>query len=546
MKKTKLVALLMALVMVLSVSAASAETYNPFWIEPMETPVTLNVVTGWGPDASLPEGTTPENNKLLSVLEDMNIKLNYLWTVPDEQFDERLALQISSGELPDVVMLGSSDYYDFRDTGYLRDLTEAYEKWGSDELKELMNGMGADALKYGSKDGKIYGIPAVLDAAEGVVGLYYRADWLKALNMEVPTTMDGVNEMIIALAKYGETVNGGKTVAGMANASAVLNNNFSMNGYFQAYGSYPNRWVMRDGKLMNGLLLDETLDALKGLHYLYENGGIAVDFPTWNFDTFEARLVSDQVATVFGTYYIAAWPLNENKQANPDADWAEIDLINLGSKPAMNQASLQFFNVVTKDAPAGAEEALIKMLNMSLASSANSTSDKTFFNGRDLAKNGSTVFWLPAYMYYPTPYTRVREHVYAAYDAKDEGLLTTDYERELYGYMTSWLSEGTKNENFATNWGQYMSRLGKEMGIALGLRARETGNYEPNYFYGPTTEAESRYSSTLSDMASQFVNDFIMGNKTEADWATFKTQYLEAGGQAVQDAINAQYAEITK
>ena len=140
----------------------------------------------------------------------------------------------------------------------------------------------------------------------------------------------------------------------------------------------------------------------------------------------------------------------------------------------------------------------------------------------------------------------MREHVYAAYDAKDESLLTTDYERELYGYMTSWLSEGTKNENFATNWGQYMSRLGKEMGIALGLRARETGNYEPNYFYGPTTEAESRYSSTLSDMASQFVNDFIMGNKTEADWATFKTQYLEAGGQAVQDAINAQYAEITK
>lgn len=546
MKKTKLVALLMALVMVLSVSAASAETYNPFWIEPMETPVTLNVVTGWGPDSSLPEGTTPENNKLLSVLEDMNIKLNYLWTVPDEQFDERLALQISSGELPDIVMLGSSDYYDFRDTGYLRDLTEAYEKWGSDELKELMNGLGADALKYGSQDGKIYGIPAVLDAAEGVVGLYYRADWLKALNMEVPTTMDGVNEMIIALAKYGETVNGGKSVAGMANASAVLNNNFSMNGYFQAYGSYPNRWVMRDGKLMNGLLLDETLDALKGLHYLYENGGIAVDFPTWNFDTFEARLVSDQVATVFGTYYIAAWPLNENKQANPDADWAEIDLINLGAKPAMNQASLQFFNVVTKDAPAGAEEALIKMLNMTLASSANSTSEKAFFNGRDLAKNGSTVFWLPAYMYYPTPYTRVREHVYAAYDAKDESLLTTDYERELYGYMTSWLSEGTKAENFANAWGQYESRLGKEMGIALGLRARETGNYEPNYFYGPTTEAESRYSSTLSDMASQFVNDFIMGNKTEADWATFKTQYLEAGGQAVQDAINAQYAEITK
>lgn len=547
----KFVAMLMAVLMLLSVcSLASAEEakYDPFWIEPFAEPVKLDVVTGWGPDSSLKEGTTPETNALVDVLRDFNIELNFMWMVPDDQFSERLALQLSSGDIPDILMLGSEDFYEFLDAGYLRDLTDAYDKWASTDLRYTMDNLGADALKFASKDGKVYGIPAVLDPAEGVAGLYYRSDWLEALNMAVPTNMDEVNEMLVAFSKYGPTVNGDKTTAGIGTTSGVLNLNFALGAYFQCYGSYPNRWVMRDGQLVNGLLLDETVDALNGLQYLYKNGAIATDFATWNSDTFVERVTSDQVGATFGTYYIAAWPLNLNKEANHDAEWAEIDLADLGgkAKPAMNQASLQFFNVVTKDAPEYAEEACIKILDLTLAQSGNSTENKDFFNGRDLAANGATPFWLPVYMYYPTPWARIRENVWAAYDAKDTNLLTTDYERELYGYMDDWFTNGVESDNLTNSWGQYKSRLTKDMGIAVGLRARETGYYETNYFYGPTTEAESRSASTLSDLTSQFVIQYILGEKTEADWQSFKDQYNKLGGEEIAKAINEQYAAITQ
>ena len=209
-------------------------------------------------------------------------------------------------------------------------------------------------------------------------------------------------------------------------------------------------------------------------------------------------------------------------------------------------ASLQFFNVVTKDAPEYAEEACIKILDLTLAQSGNSTENKDFFNGRDLAANGATPFWLPVYMYYPTPWTRIRENVWAAYDAKDTNLLTTDYERELYGYMDDWFTNGVESDNLGNAWGQYKSRLTKDMGIAVGLRARETGFYETNYFYGPTTEAESRSASTLSDLTSQFVIQYILGEKTEADWQSFKDQYNKLGGEEIAKAINEQYAAITQ
>ena len=114
------------------------------------------------------------------------------------------------------------------------------------------------------------------------------------------------------------------------------------------YGAYPNKWVMRDGKLMNGIVMDEMLDALNGLKTLYDNGAIAPDFATWNSDQFVERVASSQVGAAFGTYYIPAWPLNESKNMTPESDWAEINLANLDGKsnPAINQVSIQHFNVV--------------------------------------------------------------------------------------------------------------------------------------------------------------------------------------------------------
>ena len=105
---------------------------------------------------------------------------------------------------------------------------------------------------------------------------------------------------------------------------------------------------------MNGIVQDEMLDALKGLKDLYDRGALSPDFATWNSDQFTERVTTDQVMASFGTYYIPAWPLNQNKDANHNAEWAQLDITSLGSKPAMNQVSINHFNVVTKDAPAQA------------------------------------------------------------------------------------------------------------------------------------------------------------------------------------------------
>ena len=492
----------------LAAAKAEATAELPVWQQPFEETVTLDVVIGWDADPSIKEGTTPETNALRTVAKDLfNIELNFLWMVPNDQYSDKLALQLSSGDMPDILMLDSAYFYEFLDSGYLRDLTDAYNTYASDELKSTIEYFGEAPVTYSSRDGKLYGIPALLDTSECVAGLYYRSDWLEALNMEVPTDMDGVNDMLIALANYGPTVNGGQATAGLGSTSNVLNTNFALSAYFQCYGSYPGKWVMRDGQLVNGFMLDETLDALKGLKYLYDNGGLAPDFATWNSDQFEQRVTNDQVAATFGTYYIAAYPLNLNKDANHDAEWAEIDISTLGgnAKAAMNQVSINHFNVVTKDAPENAEAALMKLLSLSLSANSNSTDDKTIYKGLDLPENGASIFFLPVYMYFPTPWEQYRENIWAAYEAQDPSNLKTAVENEWYGYMNDYLTYGNDCENLGTAWGMYKSRLSDDMGIAIGLATKNSGNYEPGYFYGAATPTEARVSATLNDLAVSFV-----------------------------------------
>ena len=532
-------------------SAASEEEGSgsdlPLWQQPFEETVTLDVVIGWDADPSIKEGTTPETNALRTVAKDLfNIELNFLWMVPNDQYSDKLALQLSSGDMPDILMLDSAYFYEFLDSGYLRDLTDAYNTYASDELKSTIEYFGEAPVTYSSRDGKLYGIPALLDTSESVAGLYYRSDWLEALNMEVPTDMDGVNDMLIALANYGPTVNGGQATAGLGSTSNVLNTNFALSAYFQCYGSYPGKWVMRDGQLVNGFMLDETLDALKGLKYLYDNGGLAPDFATWNSDQFEQRVTNDQVAATFGTYYIAAYPLNLNKDANHDAEWAEIDISTLGgnAKAAMNQVSINHFNVVTKDAPENAEAALMKLLSLSLSANSNSTDDKTIYKGLDLPENGASIFFLPVYMYFPTPWEQYRENIWAAYEAQDPSNLKTAVENEWYGYMNDYLTYGNDCENLGTAWGMYKSRLSDDMGIAIGLATKNSGNYEPGYFYGAATPTEARVSATLNDLAVSFVVEYIMGQKTDENWESFKQSWYELGGTDWTNEVNAQYNNI--
>ena len=47
-------------------------------------------------------------------------------------------------------------------------------------------------------------------------------------------------------------------------------------------------------------------------------------------------------------------------------------------------------------------------------------------------------------------------------------------------------------------------------------------------------------------MAVSFIIEYIMGQKTEADWEGFKQSWNKMGGEAWTNEVNEQYASITQ
>ncbi len=109
-----------------------------------------------------------------------NIKV-HLENIPYDQFDQKLATMISSGQAPDVWNPNQADsgFATYMKMGALKDLTPYIEK-GAPELET----MDKNLLDIYRIDGKYYGVPLVSNATY----LYYNKDLFDKANIPYPTT----------------------------------------------------------------------------------------------------------------------------------------------------------------------------------------------------------------------------------------------------------------------------------------------------------------------------------------------------------------------
>ena len=100
--------------------------------------VTVTQVLGYNPpeDPRTPQGITPEQNAYFKDLKDMlNIEVQYKWTVPSSQFEQKFSLAMASADLPDVMELDQKNFEKLKKQGMLADLTQAYNDFASPALK---------------------------------------------------------------------------------------------------------------------------------------------------------------------------------------------------------------------------------------------------------------------------------------------------------------------------------------------------------------------------------------------------------------------------
>ncbi|MFR9256498.1 MAG: extracellular solute-binding protein [Merdibacter sp.] len=108
-------------------------------------------------------------------------------------YTQQLALYVSSGDMPDVVMCDYSVWRDYALDGAWADLSSYLSE---ENCPELMTYVG-DNWSYMTMDGEVLGVPSMLDVPSSHV-TFVRQDWLDNLGLEMPTTLDELTEVLRA------------------------------------------------------------------------------------------------------------------------------------------------------------------------------------------------------------------------------------------------------------------------------------------------------------------------------------------------------------
>lgn len=148
------------------------------------------------------------------------------------QATTKLNTLIAGGDIPDLIFLKSrADLAQYYDQGVLADLTPYL-----DQFPELKKRFGKDSWEAMSYQGKTIAVPGY-DNVNGISRSFFiRNDWLKKLNMKVPTTPDELFEVMKAFTDKDPDGNGKNDTYGFIGG-------MNKEGNLQTYGFDSLMWM---------------------------------------------------------------------------------------------------------------------------------------------------------------------------------------------------------------------------------------------------------------------------------------------------------------
>ena len=217
--------------------------------------------------------TATDDNIVLQALRErtgVNIQYNY---ISSGDYDTKLTALIGADTLPDIFHTGGQLAIDLRDGGKLFDMSELLPEFGPDILASYAPGE-LEALVI-NENGGIYGINNRWSAVKNLI---IRKDWLEAVGMEVPTTLDELYEVIKAFVEKDPDGNGENDTIGYTGMGTASD---YWQAIFAAYGIPMGKSiVLEDGTVTTYMKHPNYMKAIEYLRRLYSEGLLDPDFAT--------------------------------------------------------------------------------------------------------------------------------------------------------------------------------------------------------------------------------------------------------------------------
>ena len=225
---------------------------------------------------NLPDGMTMEDNPLFDALKErLNIDLQVAWMA--DNYPQQMALNIMTGDIPDIINI--PDYQIYQQliaNDLIQPLNGLMEIYGNEYMKNTYATYGEDYFDFTTLDGNLMAIPG---NAGGYMQnlLWVRKDWLDALNLQPPKTLDEIINVAQQFMQRDPGNNGPGNTVGINSYrehSFLGNaNQYGLETICYLNNAYPGSWMAgADGGVFYGSVQPEMKTALTQIKSMYDIG----------------------------------------------------------------------------------------------------------------------------------------------------------------------------------------------------------------------------------------------------------------------------------
>ena len=340
-------------------SGAEADPYGP-----VSEAVTLHVGRGEDTNASYLDGQDSLNNYLVNYIsEKLGVEFVYDFSVASDTYETKVSMAITSGEMPDVMVVTESQLRQLVAAGAAEVMTGGYNTYASDNLKAAYDTTRGISFNTVTFDGKLMAMPNISPGADGIPMLFVRGDWMEELGLEAPKSVEDIVNIVNTFREKKGTTNG--LVVSSEIVKENGNNTYGIDALFAMYGSYPKHFIEEDGKIVYGSNTAATKEALGEIRKLVEDGVIDSSFVVRDSSTCEEIVTSGQAGVFFGAWWNMSWPLNNMITDDPSVYW-NCYLAPLAADGKYNTAMTapsSSYLVVKAGCSDAVKEAVIKTMN---------------------------------------------------------------------------------------------------------------------------------------------------------------------------------------
>ena len=238
----------------------------------------------------LSQNTYAEKECVIYTEQKTNIHINWI-EVSSSAWTEKVNLTLASGDLPDA-FLGEVDVASNKDVLVpLNDLVDQYAPNVLQMFENLPDMKGALTLN----DGRFYSLPIGDADTKNEINneMWINTAWLKALNLEMPTTIEEFYNVLVAFRDGDPNGNGIQDEIPLLVSGSALTCTFDpLFGFFGTLED-DNHVRVQDGQIIFTPSEEGYYDALCWLHKLYSEGLMNAEYFTEDYQQYLAKGATD-------------------------------------------------------------------------------------------------------------------------------------------------------------------------------------------------------------------------------------------------------------